>query len=114
LGTLLSFTGATITIAANVILIPIWGYMGSAVATLICYFSMALISYLLGKKYFPIPYNLRSAGMYIILAIILVAVDIFTSIEIFLMDYAFKFILILIYLLIIFWFQKKDIKAQIA
>ncbi|MDQ3537068.1 MAG: oligosaccharide flippase family protein, partial [Bacteroidota bacterium] len=43
LGTLLSFTGAAITIAANVILIPIWGYMGSAVATLICYFSMALI-----------------------------------------------------------------------
>ena len=36
--------------------VPLWGYQGAAWATLVCYFSMALVSYLLGRKYYPVPY----------------------------------------------------------
>lgn len=112
IGTLISFTGAAITISANVILIPVLGYMGSAVATLICYFSMALIGYILGNKYYPIPYDLKSAAFYICFALFLVLINFSISIESVLMDYAFKISLISIYLLIIFWLQRKDLIAQ--
>ena len=40
-GLLLGGMGAFITIIGNVILIPTLGYLGSAIATLVCYFSMS-------------------------------------------------------------------------
>lgn len=67
-GTYISFGGAAITILFNLLLIPVLGYMGSAIATLACYFSMALASYLLGNRHYPIPYPVRTILGYILLA----------------------------------------------
>jgi len=64
-GAYLSIFGALITLTLNFILIPIIGFEGSAWATLICYFSMTIASYFLGKKHFPIPYNLKRLGLYL-------------------------------------------------
>lgn len=64
-GAYLSIFGAIITLAFNFILIPIIGFIGSAWATLICYFSMTIASYYLGKKYFPVPYNIKRIGLYL-------------------------------------------------
>lgn len=70
-GAYLAVFGALITIILNVILIPKYGYMGSAWATLICYFAMALLSFYWGQKYYKVPYKLLNAGFYFVLAIIL-------------------------------------------
>ncbi|RIJ43135.1 lipopolysaccharide biosynthesis protein [Pontibacter oryzae] len=67
-GTYISFGGAAITILFNLMLIPVLGYMGSAIATLVCYFSMALASYLLGNKHYPIPYPVKTIMGYVLLA----------------------------------------------
>ncbi|WP_161889171.1 lipopolysaccharide biosynthesis protein [Pontibacter russatus] len=67
-GTYISFGGAAITIIFNLLLIPVLGYMGSAIATLVCYFSMALVSYLLGNRHYPIPYPVKTIVGYILLA----------------------------------------------
>ena len=56
-GAYISIFGALITVLLNFILIPKIGILGSAWATLACYFNMALVSYFLGKKHFPIPYQ---------------------------------------------------------
>lgn len=63
-GALFSFIGAAITIGLNVTLIPIYGYMASAWATLVCYASMMIISYLVGRVKYPIPYNLGRIFIY--------------------------------------------------
>jgi O-antigen/teichoic acid export membrane protein len=55
-GAYMSLFGAAITIVLNLVLIPYFGFVGSAWATLCCYFLMALCSYFLGQKYYPIPY----------------------------------------------------------
>ena len=65
MGALVSLTGAGITIILNLILIPIYGYTGCAWATLVCYASMAIISYSLGQKYYPIPYDLKRIFAYL-------------------------------------------------
>lgn len=65
IGALISIIGAIITITLNFIFIPIYGYVASAWATLICYGSMMLISYFLGRKYYPIPYDLKKVGAYL-------------------------------------------------
>ena len=64
-GAYLSIFGAIITLALNFMLIPIIGFVGSAWATLACYFSMTVASYYLGKKYFPVPYNIKRIGLYL-------------------------------------------------
>lgn len=70
-GAYLSIFGALITLILNFILIPIIGFEGSAWATLICYFSMTLYSYFLGKKHFPVPYNLKRIALYLSVMLII-------------------------------------------
>ena len=71
-GIYISLFGATITVVGNIVLIPLLGYMGAAYVTLFCYASMAICSYLLGHKYYPIPYQIMKIGIWILSATILV------------------------------------------
>jgi O-antigen/teichoic acid export membrane protein len=56
-GAWIALAGATITIALNLLWIPVFGYVGSAWATLLCYFSMMTISWFYGQKHYPVPYE---------------------------------------------------------
>ena len=56
--------GAVVTLVLNYGLIPRIGYMGSAWATFICYASMAIVSYALGQRYWPVPYDLGRILLY--------------------------------------------------
>ncbi len=67
LGAVVSFGGAAITIILNVLFIPKYGYMASAWATLACYGGMAVASYIMGQKYFPVNYYLKKDLGYIFL-----------------------------------------------
>jgi O-antigen/teichoic acid export membrane protein len=64
-GTLITILGALITVVGNFILIPVAGYMGSSIAALLCYFSMAVACYLIGQRYYPIPYTIVKDLAYI-------------------------------------------------
>lgn len=88
-GTYISFGGAAITIIFNLLLIPVLGYMGSAIATFVCYFSMALVSYLLGNRHYPIPYPVKTIVAYILLATALVWVALEVDIENFWLRHAY-------------------------
>lgn len=72
MGAAIASTGAIITIIFNAILIPQLGYLGSAMVTLITYFSMTVISYLVGQKYFPVPYKVGKGLLHIAVAVIIV------------------------------------------
>lgn len=74
-GAYLSVFGALVTIVLNILWIPVFGYMGSAWATLICYFLMMLISYIIGQKYYPISYQIKKMIGYMGLAIALVVLS---------------------------------------
>lgn len=56
-GAYISVLGAVVTLVLNFLLIPMFSYMGSAIATLAAYGSMMAISYYLGNKHYPIPYD---------------------------------------------------------
>lgn len=70
IGAIISVIGATLTIVFNLLLIPKIGYLGSAITTIIAYFSMMCISYFLGQKKYPIPYDIKSIGFYLALSIL--------------------------------------------
>ncbi|WP_298755335.1 oligosaccharide flippase family protein [uncultured Psychroserpens sp.] len=67
-GMYISIVGAAITIAFNLIFIPKIGFMACAYATLIAYGLMMLISYALGQKYYPVPYDINRIGIYLLLS----------------------------------------------
>ena len=71
----ISSAGAIITLLMNIILIPRYSFLGSAIATLLAYFTMALLSYILSKKYFPIPYNSSKIMFYIIVSVSLSSIS---------------------------------------
>jgi Na+-driven multidrug efflux pump len=71
MGALVSLAGAGLTVVLNVWWIPVWGYVGSAWATLICYASMATVSYLLGRKYYRVDYDVKRVFFYISLGVAL-------------------------------------------
>ncbi|WP_341216391.1 oligosaccharide flippase family protein [uncultured Wocania sp.] len=67
-GMYISLIGAAITIGFNIIFIPKIGFMACAYATLIAYSLMMLISYILGRKYYPVPYDLSRIAIYLIVS----------------------------------------------
>lgn len=70
IGAYISIVGAIITLVLNFLLIPSHSYVGSAIATLAAYGSMMLISYYLGNKYYPIPYDFKKIGGYLGLSVL--------------------------------------------
>ncbi|MBK1646147.1 polysaccharide biosynthesis protein [Thiocapsa imhoffii] len=69
LGAGVALIGALITIVALWFLIPLYGYEGAAWAHLLCYAAMVLISYLLGRHFYPVPYDLLRVIGYILLGL---------------------------------------------
>jgi len=75
IGAYISLVGAAVTLILNFLLIPYMqkhgsdGYMGSAIATIAAYGSMMLISYIMGNKHYPIPYDMKKIGGYLGLSI---------------------------------------------
>jgi O-antigen/teichoic acid export membrane protein len=71
IGAYISITGAIITLILNYLLIDKYSYYGSAIATIAAYGSMMFISYYLGKKQYPIPYDIKKIASYLGIAILL-------------------------------------------
>lgn len=74
-GAFISVIGAIITIGINFIFIPMIGYMASAIATVLAYGSMMVLSYYFGKSHYPIPYNFRKIIFYLGISILFSALS---------------------------------------
>ncbi|MEO6348786.1 MAG: oligosaccharide flippase family protein [Aquaticitalea sp.] len=68
MGAYISVFGAILTLGLNFWLIPIIGYKGCAIATLVAYGTMMVASYYYGQKYYPIPYNLKKMSLYLLVS----------------------------------------------
>jgi len=101
-GAYISVFGAVVTLLINVIFISTFSYMASAVATLVAYLSMTVLSYYFGRKHYPIPYNLKKIVTYLTLTIFLSALSFYQ----FRAQYFIGAALVGL-LLIIIWFNEK-------
>ena len=78
-GAYISMTGAAITLLINIMLLPVIGYMGSAIAIFFGYLSMVIFSYILGQKHYPVPYDLKRIGIYFVIAMVIYAASFATA-----------------------------------
>lgn len=65
IGAYISIIGALLTLVLNYLLIPKYSYMGSAIGTIVAYGTMMVISYILGNRYYPIPYDMKKISAYL-------------------------------------------------
>lgn len=70
-GIIITVIGAVITLLGNYYFIPQYELLASATVTMICYGTMVVLAYIIGQKYYPIPYNVRRIIQYLSLMLIL-------------------------------------------
>jgi O-antigen/teichoic acid export membrane protein len=108
-GAYIALIGAAITLLLNIILVPVMGYMGSAITVFICFLVMMIINYFWGQKYYPIPYNLKRIALYFGVAIILYVISLFTAHLYPYLKYFINTMLMLSFLAIIYRKEKSEI-----
>jgi len=79
-GAYISIVGALVTLILNLLLIPMISYMGSAIATILAYGTMMFISYYMGQKKYPIPYDKKSIFTYLGLSVVLSGISFYVPI----------------------------------
>ena len=67
-GALFSVIGCLVLLTVNVLFVPRYGYIACAWAGFCGYATCMLLSYFVGQKKNPIPYDLKSIGTYVLLA----------------------------------------------
>jgi O-antigen/teichoic acid export membrane protein len=109
-GLYISGVGAIITIILNVIFIPLYGFMASAWISLIAYTIMMVLSYTLGQKNYPIPYQLKQNLAYLAVSAVLV----WFSFVFFKRDLIIGNIIFILFGFIILYLERATIKKIIS
>lgn len=109
-GAYMALIGAAITLILNFLLIPVLGYMGSAIAIFTCFFVMMILSYFWGQKFYPVPYNLKRMGTYFLIAVVIFAISLFTSSQQEIIKYSVHTILLLMFAYLVYKLEKRQLK----
>lgn len=100
-GAAISMLGVIIIFVGNVLLVPKLGYVGAAWSTFACYFVMMVVSYFLGQKHMPVKYDLKSIGLYTVVALLLYAISWFVDTPYQIVNFALKSVLMIAFLALI-------------
>ncbi len=104
-GTWFSLLGLAVTLAINILGVPVYGYMACAWAAFCCYGTMMVTCYAIGRRYYPVPYQLGRMGGYALLALLLWVVASVTETGVALLDYAVRLLLLAIYAAAVYLFE---------
>ena len=90
----------------NMLLIPIYGYVACAWAGLTGYAVAMLLSYFVGQKKYPIAYDLKSIGTYVLLAAVLYVIGEWLPVENLFLRLSLRTVLLFVF---ITYVVKKDL-----
>ena len=97
-GAYFSLTGCIILILMNIFLVPKYGYIACAWAGFTGYGVAMLLSYFVGQKKYPIQYDLKAIGMYVLLAAVLYVAAEYVSIDNIYLRMAYRTVLLLLFI----------------
>ncbi|HYQ58116.1 MAG TPA: polysaccharide biosynthesis C-terminal domain-containing protein [Draconibacterium sp.] len=112
-GAYMALIGAAITVVLNLALVPKMGYMGSAIAVFTCFLIMLVLSYFLGQKHFPVPYDLKRIGSYFLAATVVVVIAQFTLELSTVIKYLIHIVLVMAFMGLIFKYEINELKRFI-
>ena len=108
-GALLSVIGAGITVVLNFTLIPSFGYYGSAWAAFFAYLTMMVLSYVLSRHFFPVPYQNKRILLYLLLPVALYLVSRYLPFEPGLLKYFINTMLLFVFLVTVFYLERNSL-----
>lgn len=97
-GAYFSLTGCIILILMNIFLVPKYGYIACAWAGFTGYGVAMLLSYFVGQKKYPIQYDLKAIGMYVLLAAVLYVAAEYVPIDNIYLRMAYRTVLLLLFI----------------
>ena len=100
-GAWFSILGTIIIVILNVILVPLYSYMGCAWAAFVCYLVIMLVSYFYGQKHMPIHYDLKSIGLYTGVTVLFYGISLFIKTPHISLNIALKSILMVAFLVLL-------------
>ena len=96
-------------LALNVWLVPLYGYIASAWASVAGYGVITLLSYVIGQKKYPVIYPLKDMAIYLVLAAVLFVLSEVVSVQHVILRLLYHTLLILIFVAFII---KRDLPLK--
>lgn len=109
-GAYFALIGSAISLAINIIFIPVYGYMASAFAVLVCFVVMTVLSYIAGQKHYPVDYPVKRISFYFLLSLILYALSLIVRFDYPSLNTVFHALLLLLFLLTCYLLENKEFR----
>lgn len=110
-GAIFSGIGCAVLLAINFIFVPKYGYWACAWGGFAGYGTCMVLSYLVGQKKAPIPYNLKTAFVYFAIAIVLYYAQKYIHIENMALTLVVNTAFLLVFVAFICWMEKDLVKG---
>ena len=108
-GAYFSLTGCAVLVLINVLFIPYYSYMACAWAGFAGYGVAMLLSYFVGQKKYPIDYDLKAIGGYVLLTLLLYVAAEFVEIDSLIWRMVYRTFLLLLF---VAYIVKKDLPLK--
>lgn len=97
-GAYFSIIGCAVIVIMNVVLVPIYGYVASAWASVAGYAIITILSYWMGQKKYPVHYELKNIGLYVLITATLYFIGEWVMIDNIVLRLAFRTVLLLLFI----------------
>lgn len=105
----ITLAGLVATLAINIVFMPLYSYHAAAWGHLVSYLIMFIISAILGKKYYPIPYKWVKILSFVFVGLVIYFISIFLPGMNMLMKLGVHTVLIMIYIIFYLYIEKISI-----
>ena len=110
-GAIFSAVGCVVLLAINFIFVPRYGYMACAWGGFAGYGTCMVLSYFVGQKRAPIPYDLKSALVYFAIAVVLFYIQKNLHFDTTILTLVVNTLLLLVFVAAICWFERDLVKS---
>lgn len=104
-GMTFSLLGLCVTLALNILLVPLLGYMGCAIAAISCYGVMMIVSWIVGHRKYPIGYNVGRLSVIFFAALCFWGFSVIITTGIEWLDLAARTLLLTLYIMLVLRFE---------
>jgi O-antigen/teichoic acid export membrane protein len=110
----ITLIGLAVTVILDVLFMPVYGYYAAAWSRLISYVIMIMISYFLGLRYYPIPYDLKAIFTYFAVGLALFGISLIPGNLQLWLKLLVNTLLMGVFIVFIFRFEKLDPRKMLA
>ena len=108
----ITFLGLAVTLGLSFVLVPKMGYRGAAWVRLIAEAAMVVWSYILCRRHYPIPYDLKRIGEYVLLSVAIYCASEFAFVGVnATIHTALNVLLFMVAIAYAIWREKIDVKG---